>query len=84
MELDDNPDGLTIGFESGRQLVVSIHRASGELWLASSRSGGLHFRFHRELPRWRLSDGREFYSILQDDVRALSEQSHWQLIEDQA
>jgi frataxin-like iron-binding protein CyaY len=82
LDMDDSPDGLTIDFPTGKQLVVSIHRASGELWLASPISGGLHFRQQEASPFWRLPDGRDFFAVLESDIHTLSKQTHWQLREE--
>lgn len=59
---------LTITTHTGRSFVLSKHAPSGQLWLASPLSGGLHFTF--DGTRWLLGDGRELYSILAADLHA--------------
>ncbi|MFZ4125784.1 MAG: iron donor protein CyaY [Rickettsiales bacterium] len=52
----DLQDGiLTIKTESGQTFVVSKHAPSGQIWLASPLTGGLHFSFDEG--EWKLADG---------------------------
>ena len=60
---------LTIEFENGRQLVVSCHAPSEQIWLASPISGGLHFAGADDFTRWQLPDGRELNAVLRAEIR---------------
>ncbi|MBN8542704.1 MAG: iron donor protein CyaY [Alphaproteobacteria bacterium] len=52
----DLQDGiLTIQTQSAQTFVVSKHTASGQIWLASPLTGGLHFSFQDG--EWKLADG---------------------------
>jgi iron donor protein CyaY len=54
----DLQDGiLTIKTDSGQTFIVSKHAASGQIWLASPLTGGLHFSYHPERNDWALADG---------------------------
>ena len=48
---------LTIKTSQGVTFVVSKHAASGQIWLASPLSGGLHFSYDPESTVWKLPDG---------------------------
>lgn len=61
---------LTICVPSGKQLVVSKHAASGQIWLASPVSGGLHFSY--DGVAWRLADGRTLGEVLSHELQTLA------------
>lgn len=48
---------LTIKTAGGVTFVVSKHVASGQIWLASPLSGGLHFSYEADTGEWKLPDG---------------------------
>jgi iron donor protein CyaY len=79
LELDHDAEGLRVELEDGRVLIVSIHRSAQQIWLASPRSGGLHFSPTPQLDDWQLSDGRSLGAVLSDDLSALTGQ-HWTLV----
>lgn len=55
LELQDGV--LTITTEGGKIFVVSKHAASGQIWLASPLTGGLHFSYEDSSGEWILADG---------------------------
>ena len=61
---------LTIDLPSGKQLLVSKHAPSKQVWLSSPLSGGLHFSFTNE--QWCLADGRALYAILAQELHTLA------------
>lgn len=69
LELEQQPGVLTVVLEGGKTLIVSQHAPSGQVWLSSPRSGGLHFSF--EGGQWKLPDGRELSAVLRADIQAL-------------
>lgn len=54
---------LSITLASGQTLVVSKHAPTQQIWLASTRLGGLHFERRDE--DWQLADGRRLHATLQ-------------------
>ena len=60
-ELEREASVLTIQPEGQRPILVSKHGPTHQLWLASPRLGGLHFRYE---DGWKLPDGRELHSTL--------------------
>lgn len=54
LELQDGV--LTIKTANEVTFVVSKHAASGQIWLASPLSGGLHFSY-TDNGEWKLADG---------------------------
>lgn len=64
LELDDAV--LTIQPDGARPILVSKHGPTQQLWLASPRLGGLHFR--REGDSWKLPDGRELLATLRAEL----------------
>lgn len=54
-DLDLQEGILTIKTESNQTFVISKHIASGQIWLASPLTGGLHFSFNEG--EWKLTDG---------------------------
>jgi len=61
---------MTIELEDGRQLIVSKHTPSRQLWLSSPVSGGLHFS--SDAAEWKLADGRTLAGILSAELRSLA------------
>lgn len=70
-ELDYDEGGgiLTIITPDNVTFVVSKHAPSGQLWLASPISGGLHFDYDNALQDWTLPDGQTLKQTLADDLR---------------
>jgi iron donor protein CyaY len=67
-ELDLAGSVLTITTADGHTFVVSKHAPSTQIWLASRKSGGLHFSYTNE--RWQLADGRELQNVLAEALTA--------------
>jgi iron donor protein CyaY len=61
---------ITIEVPSGKQLVISKHTASQQIWLASPVSGGLHFAYNGS--RWALPDGRTLSQVISQELQALA------------
>lgn len=61
----------TITFPDGRQLIISKHTASRQIWLSSPVSGGLHFSHNGE--QWVLPDGRSLESVLTSELKTLAD-----------
>ena len=61
---------LTIKSMTDRTFLVTKHAPSGQLWLASPVSGGLHFRFDETEQQWHLPDGRKLYDVLRAEMKA--------------
>lgn len=68
-ELELEPGLLTIVTESGKTFIVSAHAASGQMWLASPISGGLHFVWNDG--EWALSNGARLTPTLQAELQGL-------------
>ena len=66
LELDLDGGIVTIELEDGRQWLVSKHEPSGEMWLSSPISGGLHFK-NTNLG-WQLGDERNLSDILANEL----------------
>lgn len=62
---------LTIAFNSGKQLVISCHAPSQQIWLASPLSGGLHFSGVGGFTQWQLPDGRSLAEVLAAEIKQL-------------
>ena len=71
LEADYQGGILTINLPSGKQLLVSKHTASRQIWLASPFSGGLHFSY--SAGRWVLADGRELSAVLSQELKQLAQ-----------
>ncbi len=68
----DLMDGvLTIEFSGGQQLVISKHAPSGQIWLSSPISGGLHFSPQNDYKDWQLTDGRSLKSVLDIELQSI-------------
>lgn len=61
---------ITLTLSSNKQIVVSKHTASRQIWLSSPVSGGLHFS--HEGGRWSLADGRTLPAVLADEIRQIA------------
>lgn len=60
---------LTIVFPSGKQLVLSKHAPSRQLWLSSPLSGGLHFPWNGQ--SWQIADGAGLIEQLAQELRQM-------------
>lgn len=60
---------ITIGLPAGKQLVVSKHVPTKQLWLSSPVSGGLHFGYCKD---WVLADGRTLGQVLSQELKTLA------------
>lgn len=61
---------MTIDLPSGKQLLISKHGVTKQLWLSSPVSGGLHFSFKDEA--WSLADGRTLTQVLSQELKNLA------------
>ena len=61
---------LTVDLSSGKQLLVSKHTASRQIWLSSPISGGLHFSHDGKA--WCLADGRTLAQVLSQELKQLA------------
>lgn len=59
---------LTITTAQGATFVVSKHAASGQIWLASPLSGGLHFSYGADTGEWQLADGTKLIERLTHEL----------------
>jgi iron donor protein CyaY len=62
---------MSVSLTDGKQLIVSKHAPSRQLWLSSPLQGGLHFDYKDGA--WKLGDGRTLKSALAQDLRALAQ-----------
>lgn len=69
LDYDEGAGILTIITPQEITFVLSMHRPSSQLWLASPLSGGLHFDFSASDQDWRLPDGSSLKTILADDIQ---------------
>lgn len=69
LELEYQNGILTITLKSGKQFIVNKHAPSGQIWLSSPISGGLHFSYNNG---WKLADGRELKKILFSELNTLA------------
>jgi iron donor protein CyaY len=67
-DLEFKPGILTIRCRSGRVYVLSKHAPTQQLWYASPRQGGLHFRYDAAGEKWHLPDGRNMAETLAADM----------------
>lgn len=61
---------LTIDLPGGKQLLISKHTASRQIWLSSPISGGLHFSCRDGA--WLLPDGRSLEAVLSQELKTLA------------
>lgn len=64
-ELERDGSVLTIQPKGAPALIVSKHGPSRQIWLASSRLGGLHFTYNQS---WKLADGRELLATIKSQI----------------
>lgn len=69
LDYDEGAGILSIVTPDGHTFIASKHAPSGQLWLASPISGGLHFDFDDDTRRWVLDDGRTINGVLADNLR---------------
>ncbi len=70
LEVESQGGILTIAFPSGKQLLVSKHATSRQIWLSSPISGGLHFSYRDGA--WALPDGRRLGEVLSQELKQLA------------
>ncbi len=68
LDYDEGAGILSIITPDDVTFIVNRHAPSKQLWLASPRSGGLHFDFNSDAQEWLLSDGRSLKKVLADDL----------------
>jgi iron donor protein CyaY len=66
-ELELEPGLLTIVTGTGRTFIVSAHGPTGEIWLASPLSGGLHFAW--DGTQW-IKNGETLEFVLTRDLQS--------------
>ena len=71
LEVEYQNGVLTVVLTSGKQLVVSKHAPSKQLWLSSPRQGGLHFDYKDG--NWQIADGRTLQEALMQDLETLAQ-----------
>lgn len=66
----DLTDGvLTLELDTGQQYVISRHEPSGQVWLSSPISGGLHYDYNEEEEMWELAkDGSRLDELLTKEL----------------
>lgn len=67
LELDMDDDALRIEHAEGKVWIVSKHRMSSQLWLASPLQGGLHFEWDAQISQWVLSSKKSLNTVLEED-----------------
>jgi iron donor protein CyaY len=70
LDVELEADALAIHLPGGKQLLISKHGVSRQLWLSSPLSGGLHFSLAGN--DWQLADGRCLTDILSSELEALA------------
>lgn len=70
LELEYQGGILSIELPSGKQLLLSKHTASRQIWLSSPVSGGLHFSFMND--DWVLADGRTLSQVLSHELKTMA------------
>ncbi|MCE2926644.1 MAG: iron donor protein CyaY [Rickettsiales bacterium] len=71
LELEIIGGVMNIVLESGKTFVVSKHQPTGQIWLSSPLSGGLHFSYKDG--KWQLADGRELAALLAKELREMAD-----------
>ncbi|MFW0777505.1 MAG: iron donor protein CyaY [Rickettsiales bacterium] len=71
LEVEYQDGILTIILESGKQLLVSKHGVTKQLWLSSPMSGGLHFVWDGSV--WALADKRVLEDVLANELKQLAQ-----------
>lgn len=69
LDYDEGAGILTIITATDSTFIISRHGPSGQLWLASPLSGGLHFDYHDAEQCWVLPDGGRLNDILARDLQ---------------
>lgn len=70
LEAECDDQSLSITFPSGKQLLLSRHAPTRQVWLSSPLIGGLHFSWKNE--KWLLADGRSLTNVLSQEIASLS------------
>ena len=70
LEVEHAAGVITVSLAGGKQLVVSKHAPSRQLWLSSPLQGGLHFAYRDK--QWVLPDGRRLPAVLAQDLKTLA------------
>ncbi len=68
IELEYSNGIITITTNSNKQFIINKHAPSGQIWVSSPLSGGLHFSYNQSSGKWLLGDGRELKSILETEL----------------
>jgi iron donor protein CyaY len=64
LDYDEGAGILTIITPQGQHFLVTKHAPSGQLWLASPLSGGLHFDYDHDAQAWLLADKQRLNDVL--------------------
>lgn len=70
LELELTEGIITLTLPAGKQLLITKHTPSRELWLSSPLSGGLHFPYRNGA--WQLADGRTLGGVLTEELKILA------------
>lgn len=68
LELDVDADSLRIEHQNGKVWIVSKHRLTQQIWLASPLQGGLHFEWNATNQQWVLSSNKTLATTLEEDL----------------
>lgn len=68
LDYDEAAGILTITTPDEVTFLLSRHGPSGQLWLASPFSGGLHFEYNQQEAAWTLPDGRKLNALLAQEL----------------
>lgn len=70
IELEYSNGIINITTNSNKQFIINKHAPSGQIWLSSPVSGGLHFSYNQSSGKWLLGDGRELKSMLENELES--------------
>lgn len=70
LEVEYQNGALSVILPSGKQLLISKHAPSKQLWLSSPVQGGLHFDYKNG--EWQLANGLTLKQALMQDLAALA------------
>ena len=70
LSVDLENGSLVIESEDGRQIVVTKHAPTQQIWVASPISGGLHLYYNDA--GWALKDGTGLTALVSHELKALT------------
>lgn len=73
-DVEETGEGVTVDFADGRQLLVTRHLATKQLWVSSPLSGASHYRFGNG--SWQNTRGGDnLVATVMADIAALAKTS---------